>query len=1100
MFKKVLLVILIASVSVVLTAANRDTVFNKKRLAAMTKDTVLPIVQTRYMKQAPSIDGKISFAEWNTAGAFTGFRNFMTQRLAENDMTVFCGYDSKNLYFLAIIPLAEKEHVSVKRSARDSAVYRDSSVEFLLCPDKKDIVQVIVNAKGAVFDRRGKDVKWNGKWQIAVGNKIPADLAERCAIKKGWFVEIAMPLSEFGVDAAEAMVWDLNVAKNGRETLTFAPVKKGFTEKERFAKITFAAKDAPGTALYSLGKAQLGNLDAKGRFFNPSSNDHIFSCDIWTIKSGSYIKDVTGFDQIVGKLHELVKEQKVEAGKNYDFSYSSKLKSSDLEIIQALLVIDPVKRPKNIVSRTTAPMQLKAQIQLKVEKYLSENYIKLNCNLKGLGKQAYNAKLTIELQDSNKKLLKEFEINARGVTCEQKISALKAGKYNAKVTVTTAKGAQYIINKAFEIIKKPEWLGNKIGISNRVPKPFTPLTFGDKSVSAWGRKYQWSNSLLPSSITSAGHELLAEPARVVVVTDKGKFTVPLDNFRFLRRKANRTNFAMIGTVASVTVYVKGWVEFDGLCWYEMTVTPKKGNRRFKIDGLYLEFPLKASEAKYYHAAPNRALNGPIKKKKIELPFQVYSWAGDVNRGLGFTCESLQDWIIPRGAKTSSYSPDGDKVYWRMHLVQKTVGRKTLKYSFGLQATPVKPLPKDYHSFFAANFSKDSNSLFQRYQKNCDFTTIWLPVCKFSSVICAPSTASDLLTKAVASCHKKNIPAIPYVAPDSITNGAVPEHDYFNMEWQIRPLREWKSGTVQTRCCMNSSYKDWMLWTLRNMVRKSGADGIYFDGGFPQACANFDHGCGWRDNKRRIRYNYPVRRMREFKKRIYMMLDEEVSKRACPSPLFKYQQKSIPKFFLWEHASGAVAPPFHGFSTALFCGEWFKGAIRLGKTYRELLTLDTFRPRYLSQPWGIPNFFLSIALDSSTGKSIQTEAILAYLLPQGGPLFMRYLNKKITDTVLNAKIKFNTRSAKFYPAWEKNKYLDLNTSSKDVIMGVWRHENGNILAVVGNCTTKEQELTIKFDKAMKTRIVFPDDLKLSSENKEISFKIKRNSFVMFSLEP
>jgi len=1100
MFKKVFLIIFIATGAIVLTGANRDTAFNEKRLKAMNQDTALPIAQARYMQQAPVVDGKISFTEWSTAGAFTGFRNFMTQRLAENDMTVFCGYDNKNLYILALVPLAENEHTSIKHSTRDSAVYRDSSVELLICPDKKNLIQLIVNANGTIFDRRGTDIKWDGKWQVAVGNKIPADLAERCAIKKGWFLEAVLPLSEFGVTFEKNMEWDFNVAKNGRETLTFAPVKKSFLEKHRFAKMLFAGKDTPGAALYSLGKPQLGNLDAKGRFFNPSSSEHIFSCDIWAIKRNSYIKDVTGFDQIIGKLQELVKQQKVAAGKNIDFAYSSNLKSTDLEILQALLIIDPQKRPKNIVSRTTLPIKIKAQIQIKVEKYLSENYIKLNCNLKGLNKQAHNAKLKIELKDSNEKLLKQFDPKIRGVVCEQKISGLKAGKYNATVTVTTVKDAKYTINKSFEIIEKPEWLDNKIGMSNKVPRPFTPLVYGDKSVSSWGRKYQWKNSLLPSSIISAGHELLAEPARVVVVTDKGKFTVPLDNFRFLRRKANRTNFAMIGTVASLTIYVKGWVEFDGLCWYEMTITPKKGNRRFKIDGLYLEFPLKASEAKYYHAAPNRALNGRIKKEKIELPFQVYSWAGDVNRGLGFTCESLKDWIIPRGAKTTSYSPDGDKVYWRMHLVQKTVGRKTLKYSFGLQATPVKPLPKDYHSFFAANFAKDSKSLFQRYKKNCDFTTIWLSNCKFSSVICAPSTANELLDKAVAACHKENIPAIPYVAPDSITNGAVPEHDYFNKEWQIRPLREWKSGTVQTRCCMNSSYKDWMLWTLRNMVRKSGADGIYFDGGFPQACANFDHGCGWRDERRRIRYNYPVRRMREFTKRIYMMLDEEVSKRACPSPLFKYQQKSIPKFFFWEHASGAVAPPIHGFNTALFCGEWFKGAIRRGKTYRELLTLDTFRPRYLSQPWGIPNFFLSIAMDSTTGESVQTEAILAYLLPQGGPLYMRYLNRKITDTVLNAKIKFNTRLAKFYPAWKKNKYLQLETSSKDVIMGMWRHENGNILVAVGNCTTKEQEVTISLDKKMQTKAIFPDDIKLSSANKTISFKIKRNSFVIFSLEP
>ena len=114
--------------------------------------------------------------------------------------------------------------------------------------------------------------------------------------------------------------------------------------------------------------------------------------------------------------------------------------------------------------------------------------------------------------------------------------------------------------------------------------------------------------------------------------------------------------------------------------------------------------------------------------------------------------------------------------------------------------------------------------------------------------------------------------------------------------------------------------------------------------------------------------------------------------------------------------------------------------------------------------------------------------------------MRYLNRKITDKVLKAKIDFNTRAAEFYPAWRRNKYLQLETASKDVIMGIWRHENGNILASIGNCTNKEQKVAIKLDKAMKTKVVFPDDIKILSTSKAISFRIKRNSFVMFLLQP
>ena len=915
----------------------------------MSDDSTLPLVQSRYQKQAPKIDGKISFKEWKDAGAFTGFRNFMTRRLAGNDMTVFSTYDDKNIYLLALIPLADNEHVSSKYSTRDSAVYRDSSLEILLKPGELPVIQLVINALGTVFDRKGNDVKWNGKWTIAAGKEIPMEMKKLCAVKRGWFIEAALPFSELGATPGSNSLWRFNIAKNGQETLTFAPVKKGFTEADRFAQMAFAGKTSPGAALYSLGKPQSGLLCVKGRFFNPSASKHVFSCDVWAIKRNSYIKDVTGFDQIIGKLQELVKEQTLAPGENRNFTYSRNFSSSELEIIQTLLIVDPKKRPKNIVLRATSPIKVSSRIKIEVEHYLSAGYIKLNCDFKGLNKHARNAKLKIELKDS-KNILKKFMHKLNGDSHTQKISGLNPGKYTVNLYITTADGKTFSIRKDFEIMQKPEWLGNRIGISDKVPHPFTPLTYGQKSINAWGRKYQWDKSILPSSINSAGHELLDAPAQLVYIINKRKYTVPLSSFKFLRRKSNQAKFAMFGKTKELTVYVKGWAEFDGLCWYEMTVSPAIGKRRFKIDKLYLEFPLKAGEAKYYHAAPNRALNGRIENEIIKLPFQVYCWAGDVNRGIGFTCESLQNWIIPRGGKTYTYSKEGDKVYWRIHFVQNPVGRKTLKYAFGLQATPVKPLPKDYHSFFTANYSQSSKSLFMSYYKDCDFTTAWLSNCNFTKAICAPSTADELLTKTTDFCHKLKVPVIPYVAPDSISNNVVPEHDYFVKEWQIRPLKQWKSGTVQTRCCMKSSYMDWMLWTMRNIVRQSGVDGLYFDGGFPQPCANSDHGCGWRDSKNRVRYHYPVLKMREFKKRLYMMLDEEVSKRPCPSPLFKYQQDVIPKFFFWEHASGAVTPPVHGFNTALFCGEWFKGAIRRGKTYRELLTLDTFRPRYLSQPW------------------------------------------------------------------------------------------------------------------------------------------------------
>ena len=129
-------------------------------------------------------------------------------------------------------------------------------------------------------------------------------------------------------------------------------------------------------------------------------------------------------------------------------------------------------------------------------------------------------------------------------------------------------------------------------------------------------------------------------------------------------------------------------------------------------------------------------------------------------------------------------------------------------------------------------------------------------------------------------------------------------------------------------------------------------------------------------------------------------------------------------------------PVHSFVTSFFCGEWFKGPVKNGESYADLLTVDTFLPRYISTPWGVPNFFLPISVDNTTGESKQSEAIMAYIVPLGGPLYARYLNGSIVNNVLKIKADFGTRKAQFYPSWKKCSLLSIKKSSRDVIAGIW----------------------------------------------------------------
>jgi len=62
---------------------------------------------------------------------------------------------------------------------------------------------------------------------------------------------------------------------------------------------------------------------------------------------------------------------------------------------------------------------------------------------------------------------------------------LKAGQYRAHVVVAVAEGAKVLGQETldFEIRERPEWLGNRIGLIDYVPKPWTDLEYDGETVS-----------------------------------------------------------------------------------------------------------------------------------------------------------------------------------------------------------------------------------------------------------------------------------------------------------------------------------------------------------------------------------------------------------------------------------------------------------------------------------------------------------------------------------------------------------------------------------------------------------------------------------------
>ncbi|MFZ2640321.1 MAG: glycoside hydrolase domain-containing protein, partial [Verrucomicrobiia bacterium] len=142
----------------------------------------------------------------------------------------------------------------------------------------------------------------------------------------------------------------------------------------------------------------------------------------------------------------------------------------------------------------------------------------------------------------------------------------------------------------------------------RLIAPWTPVTVKTNAsvveVGVWGRSHKFAGAALPTSIVTAGGDVLAAPIRLVgQVSGKDIAWKRGGNFVF---RADKAHAIISGWQAGddLIVNTTTQIEFDGVMRVDLVVMPQ--NRKSpKIERLWLEVPLKRSRASLYHFWPGR---------------------------------------------------------------------------------------------------------------------------------------------------------------------------------------------------------------------------------------------------------------------------------------------------------------------------------------------------------------------------------------------------------------------------------------------------------------------------------------------------------------
>ncbi|MCS7224868.1 MAG: DUF6067 family protein [Armatimonadetes bacterium] len=626
----------------------------------------------------------------------------------------------------------------------------------------------------------------------------------------------------------------------------------------------------------------------------------------------------------------------------------------------------------------------------------------------------------------------------------------------------------------------PVWLTSPIydhyAVADRVPAPWTPVRIAGKTLSVWGRSFIWSpQSLLPSRIISQNRDVLAQPLFLVLSEGSKEATVPLKAFQLVERKKSRLLVRAQGAAKGFSFSLLATLEFDGFLWLRLEGKDESGRRRPVQLRIIASLP--APTTTLYQTF-SRPLAGWIGSEPIPFSWvcdpnnnivNFYHWFGDEDGGLGFTYSTLENWVPLPNDTFATFFPGPDHHRYVIHLLEQPLTLDGRSFLFGIQPTPIKPLPPDFPMIKGATLFTEPWRAIVRLAHDTDMTLIWpVPVTKAMKSLNDPFHIDhSIVDESRKTARSLGIPFVGVAHCPQKISPLIPEFSQYADDWKVIPesVMDWEKIPHYQNCGKSYTLRKWLFygWAIENVLKR-GWDGLYSDGWMTGqiACSNPRHGCGWTDQHGRRHLTVPVLEGREFNRVMALFLEDHV---RSPLPSTAPQRPGFPRYHFWIH-SWEFVPPLMGFGTAWLTGEFagwpLKGPSMLTPegTYARSLGLGLFRARCLSTNWGVPNLFDPLMGEASENHPTdrQTRMALAWFLPHGVPIgLFEYLNSNTFVRIMEIFLNFQARKAQFYPCWRENPYLSIDDpKDKEIVLGLWVHpDQKRLLAVVSNLKESQE---------------------------------------------
>ena len=295
---------------------------------------------------------------------------------------------------------------------------------------------------------------------------------------------------------------------------------------------------------------------------------------------------------------------------------------------------------------------------------------------------------------------------------EQQLSLKKLlpGRYEARLFLDGASASTTAIaTQIFDYQTDFPWLKNKLGMSDVVIPPFTPLTVRGKTVGAVLRQHEMTETGLWGQIHTVGKDILTAPMRFEV-KQQGKMQPVKARLRFIEKKATRVVAVSDWTAGALRGRTTSDYDYDG----GMKVTLALSQHgSINTESLDLVIPLDNAQAPLMHEMSDMirvnyggvvpAGDGTVWTSKEAArgnllgTFLPYIWVGGAERGLCWFASNDRDWVLDPTDQTAALALErhNGTLSLRVRFIQHpTKLTSTHTIVFGLQATPVKPMPEN----------------------------------------------------------------------------------------------------------------------------------------------------------------------------------------------------------------------------------------------------------------------------------------------------------------------------------------------------------------------------------------------------------------------